>query len=165
MRGVPRAVDCCFDYHRLVVPPNAPALAPDVLERARRFLDSADLRFATIATLGADGSPHQAVVWYLVEGDTLLVNSADGRVWPANLRRDPRISVTIEDGYRWLAVRGTVEIVDETHAAQADIAAMARRYHADEPERAEQMIRDRFELQRRVSFRLSLKSSRLHFEE
>jgi PPOX class probable F420-dependent enzyme len=123
------------------------------------------LRFASLATVNADGSPHQAVTWYLVDGDTVVINSAEGRVWPANLRRDPRISVIIEDGYRWLGVRGTVEIVDEPQAAQADIAAMARHYHADEPERAEQMIRDRFERQRRVSFRLSLTSSRLHFEE
>jgi hypothetical protein len=42
---------------------------------------------------------------------------------------------------------------------------MARHYHADEPERAEELIRARFELQRRVSFRLSLTSSKLHFED
>jgi len=42
---------------------------------------------------------------------------------------------------------------------------MARRYHADEPDRAEAMIRDRFERQHRISFHLPLASSRLHFEE
>ena len=130
----------------------------------RQFL-AAGLQHATIATVNADGSPHQAVIWCRLDGDTLVINSAEGRIWPANLRRDPRISVTVEDGYRWIAIRGRVEVVDEPRPAQADIAAMARHYHADEPERAEEMIRDRFERQRRVSFRLSLTSSKLHFED
>jgi PPOX class probable F420-dependent enzyme len=143
---------------------DAPTQAANVLEDARGLL-AEELRFATIATINSDGSPHQAVVWYRFDGDTLVINSAHGRVWPANLRRDPRISLTVEDGYRWVAIRGTVEVVDEAPAAQADIAAMARRYHADEPERAETMIHDRFERQRRVSFRLSLASSKLHYED
>jgi PPOX class probable F420-dependent enzyme len=147
-----------------MAPPDAPSQATDVLEAARGLL-AEELHFATIATINSDGSPHQAVVWYRFDGDTLVINSADGRVWPANLRRDPRISLTVEDGYRWVAIRGTVEVVNEVPAAQADIAAMARRYHADEPERAETMIRDRFERQRRVSFRLSLASSKLHYED
>ncbi len=66
------------------------------------------LRFATVATINPDGSPHQAVAWFRFVDDAIVVNSREGRVWPANLRRDPRISLTIEDGYRWISVRGTV---------------------------------------------------------
>ncbi len=162
-----QAVGGPFDYHP-VMPQTEPQPSPsDELELARAFLSesSGALRFATIATTAADGSPHQAVAWYRFDGETLVLNSAAGRAWPANLRRDPRISVAIEDGYRWLAIRGRVNIVDDQPISQADIAAMARRYHADEPDRAEQMIRDRFTRQERISFRLTLASSRLHFEE
>ena len=144
--------------------PNRSGIDPDPLEAARHFL-VAGLWFATIATIASDGAPHQAVAWYLLEDDVLVLNSADGRAWPANLRRDPRVSVTVEDGYRWLSMRGTVEVNDDQRIAQADIAAMARHYHADELDRAEAMIRDRFERQVRVSFRLALAGSRLHFEE
>jgi PPOX class probable F420-dependent enzyme len=140
------------------------ALDPDPVEVARNFL-GAGLWFATIATIGPDGAPHQAVAWYLLRDDVLVLNSADGRAWPANLRRDPRVSVTVEDGYRWLSMRGKVDVNDDQRIAQADIAAMARHYHADEPGRAEAMIRDRFERQARVSFRLALADSRLHYEE
>ncbi len=124
------------------------ALSDDV----RAFLD-AD-RFAVVATLDPDGAPHQAVVWYALEGDEIVVNSAEGRRWPANLRRDPRLSLAVSDGYRYAIVRGTVTVVDDQPTAQADIAAMARRYHADDPAEAEALIRDRFEHQHRVSFRL-----------
>jgi hypothetical protein len=50
---------------------------------------------------------------------------------------------------------GHVErIVDDQATAQADIAALARTYHADEPEKAERLIAGRFERQHRVSFRI-----------
>ena len=111
---------------------DAPSLSPE----ARAFLDAP--RFAVIATLDPDGWPHQAVVW------------------PANLRRDPRIHFSVEDGYRYVQGRGSVRVEDAQPIAQADIAEMARRYHADEPDEAEDLIRDRFQRQQRVTFRFRL---------
>ena len=107
--------------------------------------------FATLATVSADGSPFQAVIWYLVRGDTLVINSRVGRVWPTNLQRDPRVSLVVEDGYDWVGVRGRAEAVTDQATAQADIAAMARRYHADDPAQAERMVA-MFESQERISF-------------
>ncbi len=133
-------------------------------EAVRAFLTD-ELRFAIVSTLDADGAPHQAVVWYGLDGDTVVVNSADGRRWPANLRRDPRISLVVADGYDWVAVCGTVEIVDDQAIAQADIAALARRYHADEPGKAERLIHDRFERQQRVSFRIKAERFAVHFDD
>jgi PPOX class probable F420-dependent enzyme len=121
----------------------------------RGFLD--DTRFATIATLDPSGAPRQAVIWYTVDGHEIVINSAVGRRWPANLVRDPRIAFTVidsEDGYRWVGISGKVTVVEDQATAQADIAGMARRYHADDPEKAERLIHDRFERQVRVSFRL-----------
>jgi PPOX class probable F420-dependent enzyme len=122
----------------------------------RAFLASG-LRFATIATIDPDGGPRQAVVWYTLDGDELVINSAVGRRWPANLVRDPRISFAVADavdGYRWVGLTGVAESVTDQPTAQADIAAMARRYHADEPDKAERLIRERFERQERISFRV-----------
>jgi PPOX class probable F420-dependent enzyme len=119
--------------------------------RARQLLQRPDV-FGTLATLASDGAPHQAVVWYLVRGDTIVVNSAVGRIWPTNLLRDPRCSLLVEQGYEWVSLTGRVEVAAEQATAQADIAAMARRYHARDPERAERLIRDHFEPQERISF-------------
>lgn len=130
-----------------------------------RALLADGLRFATIATTNADGSPHQAVVWYLLEDETLVINGKEGRTWTTNLRRDGRVSLSVEDGYRWVSVRGVVDIVDEPAATQADAAAAARHYHADEPEQAEDLIHRQFELEQRVSFRLSLDASKLYYHE
>ena len=120
----------------------------------RVFLD--DLRFATIATTDPDGTPRQAVIWYTLEGDELVINSRVGRRWPSNLLRDPRLSIAVgdrTDGYRWVGLTGTARAVTDQATAQADIAGMARRYHADDPDKAERIIANRFTRQERVSFR------------
>ena len=117
--------------------------APEMLEREGVF--------GTLATTTADGAPFQAVIWYLVRGDTLVVNSKVGRIWPTSLLRDPRVSVVVEDGYDWVGVRGRAAAVTDQATAQADIAEMARRYHPDDPATAGRMVRV-FEGQERISF-------------
>jgi PPOX class probable F420-dependent enzyme len=132
----------------------------------RTFVD--DLRFATIATTDPDGAPRQAVVWYTVDGDEIVFNSRTGRRWPTNLLRDGRVSVAIpdgEDGYRWVGLTGTVRAVTDQATAQADIAAMARRYHADDPAKAERLIHDRFSQQERISFRFRPDAVHDHLDE
>lgn len=129
-------------------------LAP-ISPKIRTFLDTT--RFATISTIDPDGAPRQAVVWYTVDGDEIVINSAVGRRWPSNLLRDPRIALSVidaGDGYRWVGMTGTIEVVTDQPTAQADIAAMARRYHAHEPEEAERLVHDQFEQQARISFRI-----------
>jgi PPOX class probable F420-dependent enzyme len=142
------------------------ASTPFTLSDDLRAFLARDL-FATIATIDPDGAPRQAVIWYTLEGDELVINSAVGRRWPANLLRDQRISMAIpdqHDGYRWVGLTGTVSVVRDQPTAQADIAAMARRYHADEPDEAERLIRDRFERQERISFRVRIESLHDHLD-
>ncbi len=134
-------------------------------DRLRAFL--ADKHFLTIATVDPDGAPRQAVIWYLIDGDDLVVNSAMGRRWPANLQRDARVSVAIADrtdGYRWIGLTGSAIAVTDQPQAQADIAAMARHYHDDDPTEAESMITTRFERQERISFRIRLESIYDHLD-
>ena len=143
------------------------ALATSILPpRVRDFL--AATRFVTIATVDPDGGPRQAVVWYRLDGDEIVLNSAVGRRWPANLLRDPRIGLTVidaDDGYRWIGLTGTVTPIRDQTPAQADIAEMARRYHADEPDEAERLIRDRFETQERITFRVAIDAVHDHLDD
>ena len=71
-----------------------------------------------------------------------------GRRWPTNLLRDPRISIAVidsDDGDRWVGIIGMAEAVTDQPTAQADIAAMARHYDADEPGTADRLIAERFD--------------------
>ena len=106
-------------------------------------------------------------MWFTLDGDDVIINSAVGRRWPSNLVRDPRIAISITDrldGYRWIGLSGSVAVIRDQATAQADIAAMARRYHADEPGRAEALISDRFQAQERISFRLTIGSFHDHLD-
>jgi PPOX class probable F420-dependent enzyme len=131
------------DASRIDAPVSLPA---DV----RAFLSG--IHYAVVGTVNPDGSPHTATTWYLFDDDTIVVNSREGRRWPENLRRDPRVSIAVQEGEDWVSLRGTVEIVGHQPQAQADIAAMARRYN--EHGTAEEDIRDVFSTHQRVSFRL-----------
>jgi PPOX class probable F420-dependent enzyme len=131
-----------------------PVLTTSLPEHVRHFLEQP--RFLSVSTVDEDGTPRQAVIWFLLDGDTIVINSLDGRRWPSNLRRDPRVSVAVTDALEqsWVGLTGNVEVVDDQAQAQADIAAMARRYETGDPADAEELIERRFRQQRRVSFRL-----------
>jgi PPOX class probable F420-dependent enzyme len=65
---------------------------------------------AVISTLNEDGTILDAVVWVSLEDGELAVNSAAGRTWPANLDRDPRVTVLVYDQgnpYEYVEIRGT----------------------------------------------------------
>ena len=129
---------------------------------ARAFL--AERRFAVLATLNADGSIQQTVMWYELRGDHVMMNTARGRVKDRNLLRDPRVSICVEDGYRYVTIAGRVELVEDRATAQADIRALAIRY--DGLERAERQVRDSFGKQQRVTILLPIEHVDVHgFDE
>ncbi len=102
-------------------------------------LFEADLH-ATLVTINADGSPQVSLVWVARDGDELLVGMEGGRRKAKNIRRNPRVSLLIEDaadrtddgtGLRqYLIVHGTATLdgpdIAEEFTALMD--AQARRY-------------------------------------
>ena len=121
------------------------ALTPQL----RAFLD--EPRFAVLATVGPGGAPHQTVMWYLLDGDEVVLNTAAGRAKERNLERDPRVSLLMEDGYRYVRLTGRVREIPGEETGQADIRRLAVRYHGEEL--AERLMRERYSLQRRISYR------------
>jgi hypothetical protein len=47
--------------------------------------------------MGRDGYPHVTMAWVDIEGDDVILNSAQSRGWPKNLQRDPRIGLCVFD--------------------------------------------------------------------
>jgi PPOX class probable F420-dependent enzyme len=86
--------------------------------------------FANLATLMPDGRPQVTPVWIDYDGGRLIVNTAKGRQKDRNMRRDPRVSLSIVDPdnpYRYLEVRGKVSEVTEK-GADTHIDKMAKKY-------------------------------------
>ena len=120
-------------------------------EKARAFLN--EKRFAVLATLNRDGSVQQTTMWYLLEGDTIVMNTKAGRLKDRNIRREPRISICVEDGYNYLTISGKVEIIDDPEITQRDIQRLATRYHG--AERAAKQVTDVFSKEQRVTLHLT----------
>ena len=119
-----------------------------------RFLEQP--HYAVLATVNADGTPQLTVVWYELQGDVVMMNTAAGRLKDRNLRRDPRAAVCVTaDGYG-VTFKGTVELIDDQEIAQADIHQLAVRY--DGPESADRQSRDQFGKEHRVTIRLKATS-------
>ena len=103
-------------------------MAQAILEK---YLDLFEKRaFANLGTIMSDGSPQVTPVWVDYDGKYVRFNSAVGRVKDRNVRRDPRVSVSIldpENPYRYLAIRGRV--VEITQKGAVDhINSLSQKY-------------------------------------
>ena len=86
--------------------------------------------FANLATLNGDGSPQVTPVWCDFDGTNIVVNTARGRAKDRNLRREPRVALSVldpENPYRYLGVQGRVVEMTE-QGADAHIDKMAKKY-------------------------------------
>lgn len=120
-----------------------------------------ETRFGVLATVNTDGSPQQTVMWYLpVDGDTILMNTKKGRVKDKNLEKDGRASLCIEDGQRYVAMRGTIEVDDDKERGQETMRAVTTRY-VGEAEAAKEMD-EVFSKQHRITLKLTIDSVDTH---
>src|SRR6516225_8664838 len=86
--------------------------------------------FGVLTTLMPDGSPQTQPVWVDFENGEVIVNSALGRQKDKNMRRDPRVAVTLMDPdnpYRYLEIRGRVKEITQDGAGE-HIHKMAKKY-------------------------------------
>lgn len=98
-------------------------------EGARKLLEQPNL--AHFITLMKDGSPQVTPLWIDHDGENILVNTAEGRQKPKNLRRDPRVAVSVvaqDNPYHTLQVRGRVKDWKTGEEAWQHIDKMANKY-------------------------------------
>src|SRR5688500_9157724 len=98
---------------------------------AQQYLDLFQKKaFAHLATLMPYGSSQVTPVWCDFDGTYVRITSAKGRVKDRNVRRDPRVTLAIQDPenpYRSLEVRGRVAEITED-GAYAHIDSLAKKY-------------------------------------
>ena len=86
--------------------------------------------YACLGTLFRDGSPQVTPIWFDTEGENVRINSAKGRAKDRNLRRDPRVALTVLDPtnpYRYIQIRGRVTKITE-EGADAHIDRLSKKY-------------------------------------
>jgi hypothetical protein len=105
----------------------------------RDFLTSVPPHTGKLATVRADGRPHVAPVWFVMEGDTIVFNTGESTVKGRNLRRDPRASFCVDDErppFSFVVVDGTVELSDDVDDLRTSATLIGARYMG--AERAEE---------------------------
>ena len=83
-----------------------------------------------ISTLMADGSPQMTEVWVDTDGEHVVINTVDGFLKVRNVRRDPRVALSVldpENLMRYFSVRGKV-IEMTTDGAVDHIEMLSQRY-------------------------------------
>jgi PPOX class probable F420-dependent enzyme len=90
-----------------------------------------DKNFAHVSVPRADGTIQTVVVWADADDEgRVVLNSAEGRDWPRNLRRAGQATVSIanaENPYEYVTVVGTLD-TDTTEDGDAVIDALAKKY-------------------------------------
>jgi PPOX class probable F420-dependent enzyme len=105
-----------------------------VLEEGVRQLAKGK-NFAAFTTLLPDGQPMTHVMWVDCDDEHVLINTERHRQKAKNLRRDPRVTVTIwdnDDPYRYAEVRG--EVVETVRGTEArdHIDSLSMKYYGHE---------------------------------
>lgn len=92
----------------------------------QKFLSK--VHFAVVSTLASNGMPHQTVMWYMLNGDELLLSTPHNSLKHKHLKKDNRISICIEKGYEYVTITGKVRLNEEPISARADYDKLGKRY-------------------------------------
>jgi PPOX class probable F420-dependent enzyme len=117
--------------------------------RGRRIAMSADEidqflsteRTCRVATVGADGAPHVAPLWFVWDGQALWLNSVVKSQRWTDLARDPRVSVVVDAGEAFGELRG-VEILGRVESVGE--APWTGTVPEPEIDRPEQLFADKY---------------------
>ena len=80
----------------------------------RRLLEEPNA--AVLATINPDGSPQTSVIWVGLDGDDLVISTAAGRRKDRNIRRDPRVSLSVydqDDPEQYAEIRGLAAVTED----------------------------------------------------
>ncbi|BFO19498.1 PPOX class F420-dependent oxidoreductase [Streptomyces sp. KM77-8] len=103
-------------------------------EEWREFV-SYGTRTAKLCTVRADGSPHVAPIWFLVEGDEVVFNTGARTVKGRNLARDGRVSLCVDDDrppFAYVVLQGRARLSEDPEELRHWAARIGARYMGEE---------------------------------
>lgn len=92
-----------------------------------------------VATVGKDGSPHLAPMWFVMDGDSVVFRSFTKSQKIVNLQRNPRLTVLHERGLAYaelqgVMIRGTGKLIDDPAYVLETYRLLAAKYPMVGPE-------------------------------
>ena len=101
---------------------------------AKRIIDKKN--FVHIATLMKDGSPQVSPMWVYRHGDNIMISTGVDRQKTRNIKRDPRVALSISDidsPFPPLQIRGRVVEIITGEAAVDGFVEVSKKYTGAEP--------------------------------
>ena len=124
----------------------------------------AQARTAILVTIGPDGVPDPTAMWFVMDGDTMVMRTYAKSQKVRNLERDPRVAVLVEDGETYATLRGVqltgrIELSRDADEVLDVVAGLARKYEGVEQidraalaNYASKQVAMRLAVERRVSW-------------
>lgn len=110
-------------------------MAHHMTDEERLAFLSEGTRTAKLSTVRADGSPHIAPVWFLLDGDDLVFNTGKETVKGRNLARDGRVALCIDDDrppFAFAVLQGQAELSEDPDQLRHWATRIAARYMGEE---------------------------------
>ncbi|MEV7196514.1 PPOX class F420-dependent oxidoreductase [Streptomyces sp. NPDC093510] len=92
-------------------------------------------RTGKLSTVRADGSPHIAPIWFLLDGDDLVFNTGKETVKGRNLARDGRVALCVDDDrppFAFVVLQGRAELSEDIGQLQQWAGRIGARYMGED---------------------------------
>ncbi|MFD5778658.1 PPOX class F420-dependent oxidoreductase [Streptomyces sp. NPDC126933] len=92
-------------------------------------------RTGKLSTVRADGSPHIAPIWFVLDGDDLVFNTGRETVKGRNLLRDGRVALCVDDErppFAFVVIQGRADIDEDPDQLRVWATRVAARYMGEE---------------------------------
>ncbi|MCF4137204.1 PPOX class F420-dependent oxidoreductase [Streptomyces sp. Tue 6430] len=110
-------------------------MAQKMTDEEWRAFVSQGTRTAKLSTVRADGSPHVAPVWFLLDGDEVVFNTGKETVKGRNLARDGRVALCVDDDrppFDFVVLQGRARISEDLDQVRLWATRIAARYMGDD---------------------------------
>jgi len=110
-------------------------MAQKMTEEEWRAFVSYGTRTAKLSTVRADGSPHVAPIWFVLDGDDLVFNTGETSVKGRNLARDGRVALCVDDDrppFDFVVLQGRARISEDPGELKHWAARIGARYMGEE---------------------------------
>lgn len=110
-------------------------MAQKMTDEEWRAFVSYGTRTGKLSTVNADGSPHVAPIWFLLDGDEVVFNTGKETVKGRNLARDGRIALCVDDDrppFHFAVLNGRARLSEELEEVRLWATRIAARYMGEE---------------------------------
>ncbi|MFF0228110.1 PPOX class F420-dependent oxidoreductase [Streptomyces sp. NPDC004629] len=110
-------------------------MAEKMTDEEWRAFVSYGTRTGKLSTVRADGSPHVAPVWFVLDGDEVVFNTGKETVKGRNLARDGRVALCVDDDrppFHFVVLSGRARLSEDLGEVRQWATRIGARYMGED---------------------------------